>query len=399
MFKNKTNLVSKSSGEDAFILNKIQSIYRKINICPVLPSKGSSIILLLSGGLDSVSLCYFLMKEYQYRIFPLYVKRSLTDAQYNSVKHYAAFFTKEFPALFHDVRIINPIQMFSFRNVQAKKILKNPQFVMMNAVSGKNSERYRLWLTSTPTRLGHYLSTAMDYVFELKFQKSIRISSVFLGLVPEDRLARESTLTVLNAFNLAFNAVLGDYSIRFFAPFDKSSNFYLKRSYLIKYALKHRVDLSKTWSCFYYDRKKPCNKCTSCINRNELLSKKNYKKNCLKNFLGNLMNFGQQIAKNKINVKIPLTNESVVNFCKGVNEIKINKGLFIMKKNADVVELNEIGILIWNEIKNKSRTVKEIIEIVAKAYPNASKKVVEIDTKNFLETCCVYGIFSITSGS
>lgn len=98
--------------------------------------------------------------------------------------------------------------------------------------------------------------------FALSFAESIGAKAIFIGANEIDYSGYpDCRPQFLKAFQVLINKGARDRGIRVFAPLIK-----MTKAQIIKLAIKLRVPLYKTWSC-YKGEEKPCGVCDSCIIR------------------------------------------------------------------------------------------------------------------------------------
>ncbi|GIW62714.1 MAG: hypothetical protein KatS3mg090_0540 [Patescibacteria group bacterium] len=241
----------------------------------ILPKKGESVILLFSGGLDSVALFNYLCSVYEAIVYPIYVRSNLFDnAQFKSAKFFVNFFKRKYKKLVKDLTVVNQSFNFSFSSLTNlnRKFIK---LLLNNLVKLNNSDEYLPIIISNPARLGFYGFIAYEYLLKIRYHNNASIKTILVGIVPEDRILRESNISVLLSINLTFCEILNDYSIQFYAPIDKKVNFFLQKEVLVKKAIQDCVPLYKSFSCvknvWFH-----CGKCFNCLSRKKIFSILNY---------------------------------------------------------------------------------------------------------------------------
>lgn len=92
--------------EDKYALFRLETIFtKKRNYSFRMPQRKKSVILLLSGGLDSVCLWNLLMDKYNLVVYPIYFN-SLTrrsEGQEESVEVFSRLFKNLYPCQFREV--------------------------------------------------------------------------------------------------------------------------------------------------------------------------------------------------------------------------------------------------------------------------------------------------------
>lgn len=270
----------KNNFEEKKILKKINQTITLIKK-PVfqMPKKNNPVILLASGGFDSIILWLYLIKKYQLKIYPLYIDNG-NLGQKKAVLYYNNYFKKHFPNYSYNLKIYkNNVSLFSFRKFIKNIDLKTlPQELILANLTKKTDEKkfFNLFINN-PLRFYYYNLFAFEYGLKLFFKKGIYINTVFSGVVVDDRsIARESTLTALRSINLSCMLIFGYDKWQFQAPIDKENNFFLSKTDLLNFALKNNFDFFKTWSCdknYLFH----CGQCPSCIGRKHIFQINNIK--------------------------------------------------------------------------------------------------------------------------
>lgn len=258
----------KKSFEEKKILFKIDKIFSEIRgYAFKMPKKKSSVILVVSGGLDSVSLWLLLLRKYCFTVYPIYFDNG-NSSQKKSILFFSKYFHNKYPSL------SKPLSITKKPYPTNQKITQlNDMFVLANLVYNKIDRKYAVLFPSSPTRSFYFNFYAFEYAYLLKQRRGININTVFTGIVPDDAyFVRESTLTTLRAINLAFCLIFGDSKWQFSGPLEKKSGFYYTKSSLINYALKNNLPIEKAWSCDNR-HKYHCGECPSCKTRIEVFQK------------------------------------------------------------------------------------------------------------------------------
>lgn len=257
--------------ENKEILSKIDRILIKLRRKPfIMPEKNSSVILIASGGLDSVSLWLMLLKKYRLRVYPIYFDNG-NRSQKESVVYYDSIFKKTYPDRSLSLTTVKKPYP-EYKNYIKKDIFSklDGQFILANLVFNRDLGKKGVLIPGAPTRLFYFNVFAFEFAHLLRIRSGEKIDTVFTGIVPDDSLTRrESTLTTIRAINLATILIFGNENWQCQAPLDKKNSFYFSKKDLVRYALKNGLDLRKTWSC---DRrgKYQCGACPSCFARKKV---------------------------------------------------------------------------------------------------------------------------------
>lgn len=237
-----------------------------------LPPLGSSIIILFSGGIDSVSLTYLLLKRYNYQVYPIYfILKKENREQLKAVNYFNSYFIKHFPSQYYPVEIRKFTHLFSFREIPSyqTKVWENYNLISENTSYYPPVNGYQTFFPNNPTRLGHYAFGAYDYHLSLRYVKNIVANTAFTAITHSDALMRECNLSVIRSVNVALCSITGDFSYQFSAPIEKHEHFCFDKDQLAKLAIVGKVPIDKTWSCVFM-KKTHCGLCQSCMERKNL---------------------------------------------------------------------------------------------------------------------------------
>jgi len=235
-----------------------------------MPKKGSPVILLLSGGLDSVTCWGILMKEYGLSVYPLSFDRGEKRAfkEKASIDYFSKYYKERYPTLFHD-----PLRL-SLGVDQIKVGIENclndihPE-VILNKFNGDSK------LLDINISFGSFLLLpiyAKLYADYLYHTQNLLIRNIFCSVTLGDGLiVPHQTFTSLRAIMFYLCTATGDYSWQFSSVvFEKESGLYYDKFNLVQWANSQKIPLEKTWSC-YHSKKYQCggSDCQTCIARRD----------------------------------------------------------------------------------------------------------------------------------
>lgn len=398
--------IEKSNFENHEILTTLNNIFKQKGTNFKL-SKKDNVILILSGGLDSVSLWFYLLNKYKCNVYPLHIINSsnINYGQIKSINFFSNLFKKKFPKLFHPIKYIVTDKYFNFIR---KANIKNLNYLINNLTILANGDLL-FPIPTNPNRLIKYLSFAYDYLNYLNVSKNLDINTIILGFTPDDsKIIRENTLTTLKAFNLAFSLTIYNWKLKILAPFDKRNNFYITKKQLVKYALKHNLPLEKTWSC-NNNSLIHCGYCPSCRLRQWAFNKANFKdktryltsdrmilfikgvKSFLKDFILNLIKL---IIKNKNLKKLNFKKKLIISINNEIHWTKRDEKFYIINKDGFLLSLNYTASLIFDYIlKKQLLTFLDLLYYFRKKYGTNKKK--ENDLKLYIKDLLKHKIITI----
>lgn len=384
-----SNKILSRQFEDTYTLSKLEEIFTcKRGRKAKFPRQNSSVILVLSGGLDSVCLWDILMKKYGFHVYPIYYidhKIKGKNNELKSIRYFSEIFKKKYPTLWNDIFIKDYSFSFSFSSLKKNKTVQvDLPTIFANLLYVSDQDASIPSLIDAPSRLGIYVFGAFEYAHLLRARKYVPINTIFLGLTPEDGMSvRESTLSVLRSINLTLCLILGDFNWQILAPIDKKSKFYFNKIDLVSNALNSKLPIDKTWSCRAYNDSH-CGICFNCISRKEAFKKLKFKDSTrytksetttldnLNNKLQRAKNYFNKIQESftnqpKVNSKI--SSESRVIPTRSTSWHEIKNKMYIMNQNNNTIEsFNSVGAFIWKEIVAEPPTLSALITKVTLNY-------------------------------
>lgn len=250
--------------EDLRIINLIEKyLLEKRGYIFKMPRPGSSVILLVSGGLDSITCWNILMEEYKLRVFPLSIDKGAERRarEEKSINFFSAFFKKLYPRLFVPPFHLNAaLKELQIPIEKAPKIL-HPQSILENI--GVNGD------FMSNLSLGSFtLSPILAKLFAeyLYLKQHIHIRSIFCAVTTSDGdPVPEQTFTALRAAMWFLCCSVVDFSWQFSSVcFEKGTGIYFSKTDLVRWASRHNLPLEKTWSCYRNKRYQCGDRCITC---------------------------------------------------------------------------------------------------------------------------------------
>lgn len=260
---NKTinQLIGKQVLENPDLLNEIETIFKKKRKKIIdLPKPGSSVILLVSGGLDSSTVWYYLMKEYGLIVYPIFFNRGQkrVKIEREAVEFFGKILKKKYPLLYREPKYFNVFIPPMEIRFTITKVSNNP----INDLG-----QWR----GIPAYTNILYSYALQYAQYIEITTSTKIRTIFGGFVKSDgKTMTDQTLTAIRAVNLSLCATTGDFSWQVIAlPIEKELGFYYDKPVFIKWATKNHYPIEKSRTCI---EPTPfhCGTCVSCIHRKHM---------------------------------------------------------------------------------------------------------------------------------
>ena len=258
--------LKKRKYEEIEVIKNIESFFlKKRGYVFKMPKEGEKVILLVSGGLDSVILWGLLLDIYKLIVYPISVQNDKNNPQYQSLLYYSRFFKSRYPCNFQSVFSVPQnftpgmlSSMFNRGKIHPKRLL--------DLISPANS------YLSLPMLGGlSILSSISAYLYReyLYLTKNIRINTIFCGVEGSDGLVvRSQTFTFLRILMLFLASFNRDFKLQFSSFFlEKETGIFLEKYQSIRLGTKLGIPLEKTYSC-YKGGKLHCGTCLSCHSRN-----------------------------------------------------------------------------------------------------------------------------------
>lgn len=366
-----------SSFEDETLLKLFNSVFiNKRNYIFRVPKRNQAVVLLLSGGMDSVCLWFLLTLTYKLHVYPLHFSSPLeSKGQTAGLNYFSRFMKKVAPTYFHPITNIPDDSMFSAQNdLKTLSYVQEAPFIVENLVLHTDTRQAHIHNINNPGRLGRFAFRAYEYALKLRYQKNIDVSTIFTGVMPDDSvIVRESTLTVLRSINLSLCLILGDFRWQFTAPFEK--NFYYTKASLLRKLAKMKFPFEKTWSC---DKKTSvhCGICLSCRHRKEVFKQAHIADKTRYALFSSLLPVLKKTAS--ILGRRKQQKQHNVSSCKKTDIVIINKGvhhytsggkIYLLNENNGVIrELNPTASEIYELIRNKNMSVLKLSDKIHKKY-------------------------------
>lgn len=263
-------LLSEREFEDVELINDIERIFlKKRGYVFKMPKPGTPVILLLSGGLDSIAIWFLLLKKYRLNVYPLTLSRkpwNFLNGQQRSLHYYSKIFKKQFPKLFHESFVVrHHAAYFYFSKLlgHLKKTNKLSPFFILEKIREKN--RISMEVPGIMTQHALVGLHYSDYLFAVD---GTRITDFFVGVMPGDGFAiRSQSLTSIRTTLLDICVASQNFSLQFSSPpIEKELGMFHGKGSFISWATKNNLDLSHTHTCtessFMH-----CGRCNVCKGR------------------------------------------------------------------------------------------------------------------------------------
>jgi 7-cyano-7-deazaguanine synthase in queuosine biosynthesis len=270
------NFIKNNPLENIDVVESIEKLLiEKRKYIVKMPKKRSEVALLLSGGIDSIVSWAILLKDYQLKVHPIFIKTGQKRNTYElmSVNFFSDFFKRKYPDLYVEpFKITFPTSTPEISKMMRKNLSKNihPEVLKKNFDPVTNTiiiNRKYLFPAFFP-----YPATLAVLFFEL--HKNIKIRTIFCSILPTDGLYNSSqTFTSIMSTTLSLCSYTNDFTWQLISIcFDKNLGFFLNKEDLILWAYQNSIPIENTYSCFK-GKKFNCGECIACNVRKEAFKK------------------------------------------------------------------------------------------------------------------------------
>lgn len=394
--------------EDRVVLGKLNTIFnQKRGFTFRMPKPGSPVLLVVSGGLDSVLLWFRLLHVYKLQVYPVFFTYPFFNSnsipgEWNSVRFFYSYLKKRYAGLVMPITTIPVDLSFSLTNKKNMQILKhNWRISIANAKQEVETQKASVYLLDYPNRFARFALSAYEYGLSLQ-ARGIDVSTLFLGVVPNDSaIGREPTLSVLRSINTYICLVLGDWKWQINAPIDKANSFYFTKEQSIHLATESNLPIHKTWSCvnkllFH------CGWCNACRYRQASFQNSGIEdktryvvspqlKSIIKSAIARLFQRGTQTYKKKPQKKVPdrqlvIPSEFRVELCAGIDTFQQDSNLFLRNSSTEeVVQINDVGSYIFARIKSMPGIhTRKLVDGLKRKFPQTPIRRIQKDVSSFL---------------
>lgn len=211
-----------------------------------MPKPNTPVVFLMSGGLDSVAVVFYLLKVRHLTVYPLYIRwgqRSLSQEE-RALDYFSRLFSRRFPGQFRPVKKIDV-------SIPTEDFL----------VDGKA-------VSPVPLRNSLFAAQALQYALYLEKTERVKIRTLFVNSMSKDgERCPDARLCAIRAVNVWLCTNMDDYTWQYTSiAIEHTSGMYHDKDYFINFAWRHGLSLKKTWSCFSGGLFQ-CGACDACNHR------------------------------------------------------------------------------------------------------------------------------------
>lgn len=217
---------------------------------------GEHVIILCSGGMDSVTLVDLVIKNWNSKVILLYFRRDSRNQLYEeqSVDYFYSYYKEKYSEnilelIKLDIQIPSRVNK-NYLNPARKQVMGLP---MRNATMWDNAVAQSIYL-------------------EGKYDPN-KIRTIIVGSVKEDDFSPESSYLSVLSQTLHACICTGVWDYQFLAPMMDSSfkDGGMDKADLFQYCSENGIPIEKSRSCFG-GNEKPCGLCLACENRMKALA-------------------------------------------------------------------------------------------------------------------------------
>lgn len=272
------SILAKRKNEDISVINAIEKIFKdKRKYVFKIPKKKTPVILLLSGGMDSIISWAMLMDVYDLIVYPVFFRSSSLNAVekiacLRPMKKFSKMYKKTYPDNYRNPKIFDfDTHPKNLLEKTSQQILKAPDF-LLNQI-----DEYQAAVLEIPGLMNTLAFGALEYANFLQAKENIKIKDIFSSTLNNDGVVKSQSFTMMRTIMLNLCIASNDYSIQYSSiPMEKELGLSLMKEELILWGEKKNIPLKNTRSCdiSWYMH---CGCCISCMSRIDAFKKSNYK--------------------------------------------------------------------------------------------------------------------------
>ncbi len=269
---------SKNNQENARILHKLNEILEiKRKVIFRIPRENTPIVLLMSGGLDSICLWQLLLDKFRLQVYPLYFKNEtrLVAGEEKSIHYFSRYFGNKYPKLSKTLVIKNfnlptrSIVGLNRANADLFDVIEKIQYVKNKGLVYFKTNITNFYFSS------FFVYLVYQYLLELK-RLGITIDNIFAATVKDECQNSDRTLSIFRLINLTFSMLLNNDRLQYTSfPLEKATHRYSHKKQLVTFSIKHNIPLEQTWSCTR-SQSIHCGKCVNCVLRRNVFATLRY---------------------------------------------------------------------------------------------------------------------------
>lgn len=274
-------LLQKRSTENTDLVSFVEKFFqKKRGFVLQKPKKGEPVILLLSGGLDSIVAWEALIRWYDCVVYPVVINRGKWQRvrkEWKSVCYFSKYFQSKYPDNYQE-----PFRMkvntlpkdydgyFTEIALTAEEILANFDAQRSYIKDGANV------LIRRDSNIDPYITSFYGAIYAQYLQNRFQVKArhVFLGVNASDGISGSSqSFTALRSTLFGMCAATANYDWSFSSVFfEKEFGLFLDKSAVVSLGAEFGLPMEKTWTCFKYGLWQCGDACATCEDRRRAFS-------------------------------------------------------------------------------------------------------------------------------
>lgn len=265
------SILKKNKNENIDLLKIIESYFKKKRgYVFKTPQNGNNVVLLLSGGIDSIVAWYILLRKCHLHVYPICVVQTWKGGEVLAVRAFTSYLKRRFATYFHEpiiVKISHPAYVFKER-LSTRVISPEELLDSFNAGSGYISPEGLGGINALIAWNGFF------YAKYLGLTKKINVQTIYCGALPSDGwVIKSQTFTYMRLTMLALAEFYQDINFQFGSVlFEKQNGANIDKRQAVTILANASLPIYATYSCdehnFFH-----CGRCDSCRYRKEILKK------------------------------------------------------------------------------------------------------------------------------
>lgn len=242
---------------DAAVIDRLEKILMlKRGHIFKIPKKGSPVIALMSGGLDTTVVVAMLLEKYGLQVYPLFINRMLPHGKKirKSIAFFSRYFHRRYPKQFHPV-----FEM---------KMTVPPEEVREVILQHENDVIKYQNRKGAPLQPSFYANYGVYYAKHLEESEGVRIRTIIGAWLPSNsEWYGYESFQSFRAIMLSLCCVDSDFSWQFTSlPMERELGFFFDKDALVRIGVSYNLPLEKTWTCYKGERRH-CGTCPPCSTR------------------------------------------------------------------------------------------------------------------------------------
>lgn len=244
--------------EDVNALQTIETLLKeKRGYVFHMPKEGESVILTVSGGLDSTILWGMLLEKYKLQVYPVFFRRGhkRIRREEDAVRFFSQFFQKKYPQVFHRPRFLSvpmPPKEIRWEITEHSQEIANTETNQRKGI---------------PLYSGLLAFNAVEYAYFLQEENNILIRTIFSSFVSSDgESLKYETLTAMRSLMQDICILTDDERWQYTSlALEKELGHFWDKDVLIQWAFEREYPVERMFSCISpINYKIHCGRCYFC---------------------------------------------------------------------------------------------------------------------------------------